>query len=131
MSYGDHLFVHRVFYEHHAIDVGDSVIQYSKTGPFDGEVRRVSFEEFARGARILVKPHDDARFTRTESVERARARVGERGYRVLSNNCEHLVEEAITGKARSPQVLRALVTTAGVFAGVALLAVVLRARKSA
>ena len=39
-------------------------------------------------------------------VERARTRLGERSYRVLTNNCEHLCAWALRGESRSRQVDR-------------------------
>jgi Lecithin retinol acyltransferase len=37
-------------------------------------------------------------------VHRARSRVGEDGYRLLTNNCEHFCEWCLSGQHRSYQV---------------------------
>jgi hypothetical protein len=42
-------------------------------------------------------------------IRRARSRIGENGYRLLSNNCEHFCEWCLHGEPRSEQVERALV----------------------
>ena len=39
-----------------------------------------------------------------EAVAKARARMGERGYHILYNNCEHFAYECVTGKHYSQQV---------------------------
>lgn len=54
-----------------------------------------------------------ARFTLAEKIKkfpakkivfRARARLGETGYDILHNNCEHFVYECVFGQKRSPQI---------------------------
>lgn len=42
--------------------------------------------------------------TPDEVVARARQRLGERGYHILYNNCEHFAYECVTGKHYSEQV---------------------------
>ena len=39
-----------------------------------------------------------------EVVSTARARLGERGYHILYNNCEHFAHECVSGKHYSEQV---------------------------
>ena len=43
-------------------------------------------------------------FVPQEVIRRARSRVGENRYRVLSNNCEHFCEWCLRGESRSYQV---------------------------
>ena len=50
--------------------------------------------------------HDRPRFDRREVVARARSRLGERSYRILTNNCEHFCEWCLNGASRSTQVER-------------------------
>jgi hypothetical protein len=42
--------------------------------------------------------------TPAEAVSSARGRMGERGYHILYNNCEHFANECVTGKHCSAQV---------------------------
>ena len=44
------------------------------------------------------------KFSAKKIVERARARLGETGYDILHNNCEHFVYECVFGQKRSPQI---------------------------
>jgi hypothetical protein len=46
------------------------------------------------------------RYPPEEIVRRARLRLGENDYRLLSNNCEHFCNWCISGISRSPQVAR-------------------------
>ena len=96
-----HLASARGLYTHHGLYVGDGrVIHYA--GPFRalfrGKVEEVSLQDFARGRRIGVL-RGATRFTDAEIVRRARLRLGERRYRLLSNNCEHFCEWCLRGRS--------------------------------
>jgi len=43
-----------------------------------------------------------------EIVRRARSRVGERGYRLLTSNCEHLCNWCVSAHSRCTQIERPL-----------------------
>jgi hypothetical protein len=101
-----HLITPRRFYTHHGIYVGSGrVIHYAglARGLRRGPVESVSLQEFAQGRGIGVRPAL-LRFARSEVVERARSRLGERSYRILTNNCEHFCAWALRGENRSTQV---------------------------
>lgn len=103
-----HLVTPRTLYSHHGIYVGNGrVIHYAGLahGWWRGPVEEVSLESFAHGRGIRVR-HDPPRFGRREVVERARSRLGERSYRILTNNCEHLCAWALRDESRSTQVER-------------------------
>ena len=103
-----HLVTARTLYSHHGIYVGNGrVIHYSgpSHGLRRGPVEEVSVEYFARGHGIRLR-HDRPRFNRREVVARARSRLGERSYRILTNNCEHFCEWCLNGASRSSQVER-------------------------
>lgn len=103
-----HLVTPRALYDHHGIYAGNGrVLHYAGLahGWRRGPVEEVSLEEFARGRDIRVR-HDAARFDHREVLERARSRLGERYYRIMSNNCEHFCGWALQGESRSPQVER-------------------------
>lgn len=104
---GDHLVSRRRWYVHHGIYAGDGrVIHYRG---YTRRLRREPIEEvtitaFAGRHGYQVKAWAAPRFTGPERVARARTRLGERRYRLLSNNCEHFCEWCISGRARSTQV---------------------------
>jgi hypothetical protein len=103
-----HLVTPRRLYSHHGIYVGNGrVIHYAglANGWRRGPVEEVSLERFAHGREVRVCS-DSARFDRSEVVARARSRLGERSYRVLTNNCEHFCTWALRGENRSLQVER-------------------------
>lgn len=105
-----HLVTARALYSHHGIYVGNRrVIHYAgpSHGLCRGPVEEVSLEYFAHGRGIRVR-HDRPRFDRREVVARARSRLGERSYRILTNNCEHFCEWCLNGASRSTQVERLL-----------------------
>jgi hypothetical protein len=119
---GAHITSPRRGFVHHGIYVGNGrVIHYAglKGLLHRGPVEEVSLEEFARDHGFVVKPWSAPRYTAAERVARARSRLGENSYRLLSNNCEHFVAWCFSGAARSEQVQtwRARMQAA-VFAGV-------------
>jgi hypothetical protein len=104
---GAHLTSPRRGYLHHGVYAGNGrVIHYGGFSRFleRRPVEEVSLETFTLGRSIAVKPWVAPRFTGAQVVERARSRLGEDRYRLLSNNCEHFVEWAIGGQSRSQQV---------------------------
>jgi hypothetical protein len=107
---GAHLVTQRTFYTHHGIYTGNGrVIHYAglAKGWWRGPVEDVSLERFARGHGIRILD-DPRRFDRSDVVARARSRLGERRYRILTNNCEHFCAWALRGEIYSEQVERAL-----------------------
>jgi hypothetical protein len=105
---GTHLSTQRLGYRHHGLYAGEGrVLHYGGLHRFGrrGPVEEVSLARFARGRGFNVVPnHDTARFKGHEAVERARTRLGEDDYRLLSNNCEHFVTWCLSGEPRSAQI---------------------------
>jgi hypothetical protein len=104
---GSHLVTPRRGYLHHGIYVGArKVVHYSGLthGWRRGPVEEVSFAQFARGRRVWVRLGAPSDFDAREIICRARSRVGEDRYRLLTNNCEHFCEWCLRGAARSFQV---------------------------
>jgi len=104
---GSHLVTPRRGYLHHGIYVGArKVVHYSgfAHGLRRGPVEEVPFAHFARGQRVWVRSDAPSDFDVREIICRARSRVGEDRYRLLSNNCEHFCEWCLRGTARSFQV---------------------------
>ncbi|MGQ0466487.1 MAG: lecithin retinol acyltransferase family protein [Sporichthyaceae bacterium] len=95
---GAHLVFVRRTYEHHALYAGGGmVLEYTDSGG----VHEAPFAEVRRTSRYWVLCDSDRRhpalFTGPEALERARARCGERLYSRGENNCEHLVNWALSG----------------------------------
>ncbi len=112
---GDHLKVARIGYSHHGIYCGQGmVIAKTREG-----VQEYTLSEFADGAEIkTVAPQGDLPFCRGEIVNRARSRLGERHYNLLTDNCEHFANWCTCGTDKSPQVKKAGAIAAGGIAAV-------------
>ena len=82
-------------------DWAKAVIHYAgfATGFGRGPVEDVSLEHFAHGRHVRVRSATTPRFDREQVVERARSRLGERRYRLLSNNFEHFAEWCLGGES--------------------------------
>jgi hypothetical protein len=104
---GSHLVTPRRGYLHHGIYVdARKVVHYSgfTRGLRRGPVEEVPFARFARGQRVWARSDAPSDFDVREVICRARSRVGEDCYRLLTNNCEHFCEWCLRGTARSFQV---------------------------
>jgi len=104
---GSHLVTPRRGYLHHGIYVGGrKVVHYAGLahGLRRGPVEEVPLARFARGQRVWMRPCAPSDFDVPEVICRARSRVGEDCYRLLTNNCEHFCERCLHGTARSFQV---------------------------
>ena len=117
---GDHIRVQRSgIYSHHGIYISDdevihftgteddSVLDWSKC-----EVIRTSLAQFLRGGRAEVKLYSDDESDDLYPVEHivnyARSCLGEKGYHLVFNNCEHFANTCTLGRFRSRQVERVL-----------------------
>ena len=104
---GAHIVTPRWGYAHHGIYVGHGrVVHYSglSCGLRRGPVAEIRLAEFARGQVIFLRSHRTTLIERDEVIRRARQRLGENCYRVLTNNCEHFCEWCVRGEHRSYQV---------------------------
>ena len=104
---GAHIVSQRRGYTHHGIYVGAGhVVHYAglsrrlRRGP----VEEISLTRFAAGHRVRVVSGVPPKFEGREVVRRARARIGEDEYRLLTNNCEHFCEWCLRGQHRSYQI---------------------------
>ena len=104
---GAHLVTPWMGYAHHGIYVGNGKVVHYGALMYDiirKPVEEVSLGMFAAGRPVFVIAHAEACLPAEEVIGRARSRLGEKKYRLLSNNCEHFCEWALHGVARSFQV---------------------------
>ena len=97
---GTHLVTPRRFYRHHGIYAGGGrVIHYRgfKTLLQRGPVEEISLEAFAAGRVVSVEYLPDDPLAGAAAVRRARSRLGEDRYRLLSNNCWHFAKWCVSG----------------------------------
>lgn len=114
-SKGDHIRVNRGIYSHHGIYVSDdevihftgteddSILDWSKN-----EVIKTGIDYFLRGGSLEVKEYTEYELSDLYPVEHivnyARACLGDRGYNLVFNNCEHFANVCTLGRFRSKQV---------------------------
>lgn len=112
---GDHIRVNRGIYAHHGIYIGDeevihftgteddSILDWSKN-----EVIKTDLNYFLKGGQFEVKEYTYDELKDLYPVEHivayARACLGDRGYNLVFNNCEHFANTCTLGRFRSKQV---------------------------
>lgn len=114
-KYGDQIRVNRGFYYHHGIYASKkSVIHFAppgKTDTLDPSAARIietSLEDFLKGGIVEVRTYTEEEYKRKRSskeiVECALSHLGEGGYDIISNNCEHFSNLCAFGTKESNQV---------------------------
>jgi lecithin:retinol acyltransferase len=104
---GSHIVTPRRGYLHHGIYVGGGkIVHYAglARGLYRRPVEETTLDRFARGRPVWVRSDRPPIFSSREVIRRARSRMGEDGYRLLTNNCEHFCEWCLHGEHRSYQV---------------------------
>jgi len=113
---GCHIRVKTNNFYHHAIYIGDGeVVQfglpfdpYNNTNYKDIKVIRSPLKDFSKSMFIEVYVYSKKELKKkkkdSEIIKTALSSVGEGGYDILKNNCEHFVNYCIFGKAESHQV---------------------------
>ena len=92
----------------------DEIIQFglnpvSRVGVADADISVCSscIDDFLVGGFLEVgtaEKKDKKRFSPDKTVKLARERLGEKGYHILNNNCEHFAHECVMGEKFSEQV---------------------------
>jgi hypothetical protein len=106
---GAHLVTPRRGYTHHGIYAGGGVVLHYaglSRSIRSGPVEEVALEKFGNGWAIHIECRREQALEESEILVRARSRLGENRYRLLTNNCEHFSEWARFGVSRSRQVDR-------------------------
>jgi hypothetical protein len=104
---GSHLVTPRRGYKHHGIYVGSGkVVHYGglARGLRSAPIEEVSLEQFAAGQPVWLRRSPSSSRDGDEIIRRARARVGENRYHVLTNNCEHFCQWCVRDEHRRDQV---------------------------
>jgi hypothetical protein len=103
MAQGDHIYVNLGVIEHHGIDCGDGTVIHFSKKKGKGRICQDTIHFFARGSSIYVKQHKH-HYSREQIVQRAKSKLGETGYNLGLNNCEHFASWCHSGQHHSKQV---------------------------
>lgn len=109
MARGDHIKVKRMggLYTHHGIDMGDGTVIHLSGEPTRrraAEVQQVPMDEFLKGGAPELVGHAEPRHSAAATVKEARKHLGEGGYDLWRNNCEHFAAYCATGRRESEQI---------------------------
>lgn len=112
-NFGDVIWANRMVkgypFNHSGIYIGNGqVIHFTTLDWNDNNMENAiiherSFEEFAQNCPVRVIKFMEG-YSPAETVERARSRIGEKGYNLITNNCDNFATWAKTGKSMSIQV---------------------------
>jgi hypothetical protein len=113
---GDHLRAGNPGSPHHdGIYLGDNLIIHMTGGEAGGKanarVRMDSLAVFANGRPVTVRPYAEGHDPEA-IIERAKSRLGDGGYHLIFNNCQHFARWCATGDHHSEQVT-SVAATAG------------------
>ena len=104
---GDHVYVKRFGYTHHGVEVGDGeVIHFSGTpgNKRGAQIRRTSLADFTGPRGKLRYRRYGRQLPADLAVERAESKLGQSGYSLFSNNCEHFATWCVYDRTKSAQV---------------------------
>lgn len=113
--YGDQIRVNRGAYYHHGIYQDDDCV-YQFAVPGDGNeldpekaiVCTCTLAHFGKGSPVEVreytKEEKEIKRTPLEIIQYAKDHLGEGGYSIIRNNCEHFSNRCAFGKSESRQV---------------------------
>ena len=139
LNVADHIYIDCQGYSHHGIYVGDErVIHFESTptrkflGRATGDVPvicEVSLAEFATDKIIHVRSYEESVLSPEVSIQYAQSRLGEKGYCLFDNNCEHFAVWCKTGQSQSSQVESAQRVAGTGMAGVAMGSAIVRSAR--
>lgn len=114
---GDHVYVKRVGYTHHGVEVDDGMVVHFTGTPGNkrgAAIRREPIDVFRCGGVVQIRRYEQ-RLEPDEVAQRAESKLGQSGYNLYANNCEHFARWCVTGHHKSSQV-NAVNATGGVVA---------------
>jgi len=113
-EFGDQIRVNRGLYYHYGIYSSDqSVFQFAAPEGVEinfenAIVHETSLLEFLKGGTLEVRDYTTEELKKkrspSEIIEYAKACVGEKGYDLVSNNCEHFANRCTFGESSSSQI---------------------------
>ncbi len=111
---GDHIRVNRGLYYHHGIYADDYCVFHfaspsdNEMNPETARVLYTTLDGFLKGGTLEVREYtfeeSNKKRNPKEVIDAAIKSIGEGGYNVISNNCEHFANRCIFGEAKSEQV---------------------------
>ena len=115
LTIGCVLFVDNYFYslntyQHYGVYIGDGkVIHFAspegrEINFEDSIIHETTLENFLRGRALQIDKNIEKIYSEHEIIERAQSRLGEKGYDLLFNNCEHFARWCVTGEHISYQI---------------------------
>jgi len=104
MGRGDHIYFDCGVYTHHAIDCGDGTVIHYTGEKLKGVILRTSMDSF--GKKVLIREYGKCD-SPDIVIQRAESQLGNSGYNLFDNNCEHFATWCKTGIKDSEQVRRA------------------------
>jgi len=113
-EFGDQIKVDRGLYSHHGIYESDERVyhfaapQGVETNPENARVIVTDLDTFLKGGILEVREYTEEELKNkrapNEIVEYAKAHLGEDGYNLISNNCEHFSNRCAFGVSENDQV---------------------------
>jgi hypothetical protein len=111
---GDHIRVSRGLYYHHGIYADDYCVFHfaspsdNEMNPETARVLYTTLDGFLKGGTLEVREYtfeeSNKKRNPKEVIDAAIKSIGEGGYNVISNNCEHFANRCIFGESKSEQV---------------------------
>ena len=123
--YSDQIRVNRGLYYHYGIYESDDVV-YQFASPKGAEIsaetatiNTTTLADFLKGGVLEVRDYTEEELQMKKSpneiIEYAKDHLGEMGYDLINNNCEHFANRATFGKSESSQVNNIFSILGGLF----------------
>lgn len=121
---GNHIRVNRKFYYHHGIYISDREVIHFTGEDADNildfesnEVIKTNLAKFLKGGKVETKIYSndelDDLYPTNHIIKYARACLGDKGYNLVFNNCEHFANICTLNRYRSKQVEEVFKTIIG------------------
>ena len=124
-EYGNQIRVNRGLYYHHGIyESDDCVYQFaspegSEISPETAVVCTTTLKKFLNGGDLEVREYTEEELKelkpKDEIIRYAKEHLGEMGYNLINNNCEHFSNRCAFGKSESEQVNNIFSLLGGLF----------------
>ena len=111
LIYVDNYFAGLSAYQHYGVYIGNGrVVHFAPLEGYEinfenGIIHETELEKFLQGRALRIDFSAGMVFPQEEILHRALSRIGEKGYDLLSNNCEHFARWCVSGESVSYQIL--------------------------